>query len=748
MFVIDQPYTIVLMASVIISISMAVSALMLGRNSGVYAFSVLKAAIGLWALFSLFEICSKHLETKIFAYSFKYVFIVLVPVVWYIFGAHYPNRLRKLSASQITMLMIVPVTTILLVVTNHFHQFMFTSLDVVQTDTYLYVVRDFGIWFWIHTAYSYTLLLMGFVPMVKHLIDSPAHHPWQVATLLAGGFSPWAANMMFTFKLLPDTYPDPTPFAFTISGVAVMVGTLRFKLFDLAPMARDVVVQNIEDGIIVVDRESRIRNLNPAAKHLAGAPESQLIGAKAQETFPWWNQLNIANPENRETISDIELFIGNKRRLLRPRTLPLFSHKRKIGQLITLHNVTEERELQYQLFQSQKMQAIGTLAGGITHDFNNLLMGMQANLSLMHLKARSDPELRDKIHRIEDQIKSGANLAKQLLGYARKGEYLLTTVDLNRLIEETLTVIQRTNKSITIQRRFREEPILIKADRNQIEMVLLNLFVNAKDAMPQGGRLTVSTRTVNQSDVFTGNGCQTQYCELVVADTGVGMDPAHQKRIFEPFFTTKEIGQGTGLGLTSVYGVVQHHGGTISVDSVLKEGTTFTLYLPMAEGQEDVAARSAAAQPCPVGPRGMDAGILLVEDEPLIRKFTFEMLRSLRFNARQAQNGREAIDIYNRSHDEIDLVILDMIMPGMDGLKVYQSMIQTDPNLKVIVTSGYISDKRIDEILQDSCCHIFLEKPYTRDELAQNIKRVLWDPPSKKAPHHYMDAASSSVALY
>ena len=730
MFVIDQPYTIVLITSVIISISMAVTALMLKRNLGVYAFSMLKAAIGLWALASLFEICSKHLETKIFAYSLKYAFIVLVPVAWYTFGAYYSNRLSKLPCRQIALLTIVPAITLVIVATNRYHQLMFSSLEVLQTDTYLYIVRNFGIWFWVHATYSYALLLMGFLYMAKHLIDSPSQYRWQVATLLVGGFTPWAANIMFTFKLMPYPYLDLTPFAFTISGLAFMIGILRFQLLDVVPIAQEVVVENIEDGIIVVDGQNRILNLNPTAKELANFPEPQLIGAKAEEAFSWWANLDNGNHSAHPGQPVIELFIDNKRRLMRPKQLPLCSHEREIGHLVTLQDVTEEHELQYQLFQSQKMQAIGTLAGGIAHDFNNLLMGMQANLSLMHLNARSNPELRDKIHRIETQIQSGANLTRQLLGYARKGKYVVTTVNLNRLIEETLTVVQRANKSITIQRLLSDEPILIKADRSQIEMVLLNLFVNANDAMPRGGRLTVSTRRVDEIDLPVESDPKAQYCELVVADTGVGMDAAHQKRIFEPFFTTKEVGHGTGLGLASVYGVVKNHGGYIDVDSAVEEGATFTLYLPTTRAKEEVKPRPDPHQ-YPLSAMTTDAGILLVEDEPLIRKYSFEMLRSLNFNAHAAENGPEAIDIYEKYHDKIDVVILDMIMPGMDGLKVYKALNQTDPNLRVIVTSGYDTDKRIDEILQDGS-HILLKKPYTREELAQNIQTILKSPPNNE----------------
>lgn len=847
MFAIDQPYTVALIASVIISLSMAVAVLLLKRNLGVHAFALLKAAIGLWALASLFEVCSLHIQTKVCAYSLKYLFIVMVPIAWFIFGLYYSNRLRELKRTQIVLLAIIPAITVFMVITNRHHHWMFTSLEVVETNTYLFVVRQFGPWFWIHAGYSYVLLFLGFFFMAKHLIDSPSHYRWQVATLLVGGLTPWVANMVFTFKLMPYPYLDLTPFAFTISGLAFMIGMLRFQLLDVVPIAQDVVIENIDDSIIVLDNKYRILNLNPGAKRLADTHQLKIIGTRAEKVFSWWAKLGLDNDKIAGTeLPILDIYIDNRQRLLRPKKLPLYCHNRIAGLLVTLHDVTdtllakealctsearfrslsenapviifalepsgaisylnpafekilgyqrqkilgrlftdlvsntnrkaclqtfdqlvrtentvaelnitfhhkagtkrifntsvaanfdargnftgiigmakditEEHELQHRLFQSQKMEAIGTLAGGIAHDFNNLLMGMQANLSLMHLDKNITPALNDKLTRVEDQIKSGANLTRQLLGYARKGKYVVTTVRLNRLIEETLTVVQRTNKAIRIQNLLCDDPVLIKADKGQIELVLLNLFVNAVDAMPHGGRLTVSTRHVTKDDIRINGNRKIRFCELMVADTGIGMDSATRKRIFEPFFTTKDVGRGTGLGLASVYGVVQNHGGQIHVESTEGEGTMFTVYLPTTQEQIEKKA--------PFHDWTLPAGnhkILLVEDEPLIRKYSLEMIQSLDLSALSAQNGREAIDIYHEHHDQIDLVILDMIMPGMDGLSVYKALHQIDPNVRIIITSGYATDKRFDEILSQGGNEC-LKKPYTRKELADKIAIVL-----------------------
>jgi two-component system, cell cycle sensor histidine kinase and response regulator CckA len=849
MFAIDQPYTLALIASVIISISMAVAVLMHKHTLGVHAFATLNGAIGLWAFASLFEVCSLDLQSKIFFYGLKYLFIVIVPPAWFVFGLYYSNRLRKLRFSRLIMLSIVPAVTLALVATNRYHNLMFTSLQFIKTTAYVFLYRNFGTWFWIHATYCYILLSLGFLFMAKQFIDSPSPYRWQVATLIIGGLVPCAANIAFTYKLTPFYYLDLTPFAFTISGIAFMWGIMRFQLLDVAPIAHEVVIQHIEDAILVLDGEQRILNLNPAAKALIDLSPINPIGARADKVISWWSKINTCILES--GIGEppvIDLSDSGRRRLLRMKTVPFFCNQRKMGQLITLTDVTdaflakealrnserrfrslsenapviifaldtdgavtylnpawekilghkrndligqpfvdqvtdknewiradaiaqliaghktvvdlniaiqdkignprlfntsvaantdtegrvtgiiglakditEERKLQRQLFQSQKMEAIGTLAGGVAHDFNNLLMGMQANLSLMRLDQDPAKPSDDKIQRIENQIQSGAALTRQLLGYARKGQYVVAAVNIDRLIEETLSVVQRTNKNITVQSLLGNEPSFVKADRGQIEMVLLNLFLNAVDAMPNGGRLTAACRPVAGCDKTADAESEPSsrgFVEIVVSDTGMGMDPATQERIFEPFFTTKEVGRGSGLGLASVYGVVHNHGGHIHVNSAPGRGATFTLYLPASD--ETPPETPLAAPPKLVG----DANILLVEDEDLIRKYTEEMMRSLNFRVMAAANGDEAIQIYRNHCAATDLVLLDMIMPGMDGYGVFKILEEINPQVKVIITSGYTVDQRIDQILS-SGPHGYLKKPYTLDELAEEISKTL-----------------------
>jgi CheY-like chemotaxis protein len=312
-------------------------------------------------------------------------------------------------------------------------------------------------------------------------------------------------------------------------------------------------------------------------------------------------------------------------------------------------------------------------------------------------------------------------LTRQLLGYARKGKRLVDSFDLNELINETLHVVQRTNKKILVGCELTNKSSCIRADKGQIELVLLNLFINAVDAMPSGGRLSVNSRLVHSSDPESHWTLTTQgfYIELSINDTGIGMDEATKDRIFEPFFTTKEVGQGTGLGLASVYGILENHGGQIQVESQPGLGATFKILLPTAE--KKVVAISPRR---PAIEKTGGGKILLVDDEALILKYCHEMVQSLGYDVVSTTKPKEAVSIYHAQQQEFDLVILDMVMPEMDGAEVFDKLASINPDVKVIITSGYADDGRIEPILA-SGRHDRLRKPFTSYELSQSIARVL-----------------------
>jgi signal transduction histidine kinase len=410
---------------------------------------------------------------------------------------------------------------------------------------------------------------------------------------------------------------------------------------------------------------------------------------------------------------------------------PIYADKGRVIQLaIFIKDVTEEKKseeerkkLTAQLQQAQKMEAIGTLAGGIAHDFNNLLMAIQGNVSLILFDMdASHPHYR-VLANIEKLIRSGSDLTSKLLGYARKGKYEAKLVGLNELIRETSETFGRMRKDITIYRDLAENLKSIVADKGQIEQVLLNLFVNAADAMPNGGKIILKTRNVTHQDIrFKGYAIKPgNYVELTVTDTGVGMEPEILGRIFDPFFTTKKIGRGTGLGLASVYGIVKSHNGFIDVESEKGKGSIFYIYLPSSE-QRLAAAFDRGGKP--------EAGvgtILLVDDEETVLEVTAQMIERLGYTVIMARSGREAIRRFEENPQAVSLVILDMIMPEMSGGEVFDQLKRIDPQVKVLLASGFSMQGQAREIMNRGCVG-FIQKPFTLEDLSLRLRSILSPP--------------------
>ncbi|MBA4418257.1 MAG: hypothetical protein C0392_10165 [Syntrophus sp. (in: bacteria)] len=393
----------------------------------------------------------------------------------------------------------------------------------------------------------------------------------------------------------------------------------------------------------------------------------------------------------------------------------------KPASLVFIRDITEQKKLESQLFQAQKMEAIGTLAGGIAHDFNNLLMGIQGNASLLLYNLDPAHPHYEKLKQIQEHVMSGADLTKQLLGFARGGRYEAKPSDLNDIIKKSSTMFGRTKKEIAIHRKLRKDLWIAEIDPGQIEQVLLNLYVNAWQAMPLGGSLYIETNNIildrhftQQFDLKEGN-----YVKIVVTDTGVGMDEKTKERIFEPFFTTKEMGRGTGLGLASAYGIVKGHKGIINVYSAQDHGTTFSIYLPASEkeAQKNIFSSEEIIK------KGTET-ILLVDDEEQILKVSSEILLALGYKILTARNGREAVDLYSIHNENIDLVVLDMIMPDMGGGETFAFLKMINPLVKAILSSGYSLNEQAKDIVEQGCKG-FIQKPFTIQALSQKIREVL-----------------------
>jgi two-component system, cell cycle sensor histidine kinase and response regulator CckA len=395
---------------------------------------------------------------------------------------------------------------------------------------------------------------------------------------------------------------------------------------------------------------------------------------------------------------------------------------RGIGRDVTarLQAEMERRRLAEHLQQTQRLEALGKLAGGIAHDFNNLLMGIQGNASLMLIALEVTHPFYENIRSIERCVQSGANLTRQLLGYARGGKYMVKPTCPNEIVQKTTDLFERTKKEIRIVQDYQEGVWIVSVDRNQIEQVLVNLYLNAWQAMKPGGTLYLKTENVNLDQEFNRpfNLKPGRYVKIVVRDTGCGMTPEVQERVFEPFFTTKPMGGGTGLGLASAFGIVKNHAGIIDFTSQPGKGTTFFIYLPATNQTVDSGTEALE------GLQKGDETILVVDDEEYILKACRAMLTDLGYAVLTAGSGEEATAILRELGDQIDLVILDMIMPEMDGRETFRRLKQLKPAIKILISSGYgleeIADDKLDAAFDD-----FIQKPYDMYQASKMIRKVL-----------------------
>ncbi len=396
-----------------------------------------------------------------------------------------------------------------------------------------------------------------------------------------------------------------------------------------------------------------------------------------------------------------------------------------------MRDITKQKRTETRLLQAQKMESIGTLAGGIAHDFNNLLMGIQGHASLALLKLDKSAPHYEHIKTIETLVMSGANLTRQLLGFARGGKYEVKRVDLNALIEKTSETIGRTKKEIRIHRYFKDKLWPTDVDQGQIEQVLLNLFVNAWQAMPGGGDLYIETTNValDENHFAQHNGKTGRYVKISVTDTGVGMDEKTRERIFEPFFTTKAMGRGTGLGLASVYGIIKNHSGFINVYSEKGQGSTFNIYLPVSDKKIEKENYPESENIVYMSPS--TETILLVDDEATILDVAGDMLKSLGYTVITAQDGPSAVDLYREQQKEIDLVILDMVMPDMSGGEIFDEIKKINPQAKVLLSSGYSLNGKASKIIARGCDG-FIQKPFTIGDISKQLRMILGQQPRQQ----------------
>jgi PAS domain S-box-containing protein len=493
------------------------------------------------------------------------------------------------------------------------------------------------------------------------------------------------------------------------------------------------VLEANPDPMAVSDINGRVSFFNPAFTKIFGWELEEFVGKEMSNLFPGQNTSEAKLKIRRMLAGKGGVGVETRFTLKDGNIIPVSVSGavyndvdgNPMGSILTIRDISDKKKMVAQLLNLHKMESLGTLAGGIAHDFNNLLMSIQGNLSLVLYELEEDHPHYKLLESIEKNVESGSRLTAQLLGFARKGTYAFKPLDLNTLLQNVVETFGRTRKEISITLDVAEDLAAIEADEGQIEQVLLNLLVNAGHAMPDGGEIRLITRNITYDDIVS-NLYQPKpghYVMLSVTDTGTGIDKEVLPHIFEPFFTTKEAGQGTGLGLASVYGIVKGHNGYIDVDSEKGRGTTFFIYLP--------ASDQTLQQNTDIDEKKVVAGkgtILFVDDEDMVLDVAAKMLEVAGYNVLTANNGKTAIEIYKANQARIDLVILDVIMPVMNGGQIFDRIKEINPDVKVLLSSGYNTDGNIREIIQRGCSG-FIQKPFNVKTISSKIREIL-EPPS------------------
>jgi PAS domain S-box-containing protein len=493
----------------------------------------------------------------------------------------------------------------------------------------------------------------------------------------------------------------------------------------------NAVVEGTSDAIYVKDIQGRYLMINSAGARLLSTTVEKVIGKDDRELFTpdtaraiMQHDRQVLALEEPQTFEETAMVAGERRMYLTTKGVYRDRRGQVIGLIGMARDITELKRLEEQFRQAQKMEAVGRLAGGIAHDFNNLLTVINGNSELVFDSLCANDSNRELLAEIVNSGERAANLTRQLLAFSRKQMLQPEVVNLNDMLGQVLKLLQRLiGEDIELALLPSDALGLTKIDQGQFEQAIINLAVNARDAMPEGGRLTIETSNVDLDEHYAEQHPEVRpgrYVSVAVSDTGQGMDEATRARIFEPFFTTKELGKGTGLGLAMVYGFIKQSGGHIEAYSEISHGTSLKLYLPRADEGMPVATAIPKQLTIPVGTET----VLVVEDEAAVRNLLRRVLQSRGYTILEARDGQEAIEVAQQHLGRIDLLITDLVMPRMSGRELIERLVQVRPEIRILLMSGYSDKMAVDQgMLQASLT--FVQKPFGPIDLVRKVREVL-----------------------
>jgi PAS domain S-box-containing protein len=603
-------YILPLLIAGAVSAAVALFAWRRRPTPGAAASALLMLAAAEWSLGYALELASADLPSKVFWGKVACLGVVIIPVASLAFVLQYTSREKWLTRRNVILLAIEPLVTLLLVWTNETHLLYYSGIRLDTSGPFSVLDLTYGVWFWVDIAYSYLLILFGTLLLLQAFIHSPPLYRRQVGALLLGAFIPWVAEVLLILDLSPFAPLDLTPFAFILTGLVFAWGLFRLRLLDIVPVARDAVIEGMSDGVIVLDTQNRIVDLNPAAGRIIGHPASEAIGqlisiADSSASLTTGSGLHIANLEVENFHSQIH--IPQSAMTFDLRISPLHDRRERLtGRLVVLRDITERkraeealkgyserleerveqrtnelqkaysdlRDSQAKLIQLEKLAATGRLAASVAHEINNPLQGISNYLAVISEQVPEDHPLHDDLEMVKLGFERISEIVRRLRAFYRPAEKEMEPTDINGVVTRVLALLghQLSLGKVEVKTKLAEEELPVLGSAGQLEQVLVNLVVNAQEAMPQGGVLTVRTALCDDM------------AQLQVSDTGRGMGKEQMSRLFKPFYSGKEA-QGLGLGLWISHNIIEGHGGQIEVESQVGQGTTFTISLPAYQGE-------------------------------------------------------------------------------------------------------------------------------------------------------------------
>jgi len=579
MSVIVTHYFVPMIAAIVVCLLVLVYAIRHRETTGSSAFIVLMGSVTLWQIAYMMWLLSPNPSVKVLFDKISYIGIVLVAPGWLWFSFQYSGEKKWMSPIRIAIVLIIPLIILLLAWTNEYHWLIWRDYDFYPAGAILLQNVHYGPGFWILVCYTYFLLLIGSFIIINTVLHAPSFYRRQASFLLAGVLFPWLGNAVYVFQIVNIPGLDFTPFLLGLSGILVGAGLYFFRLLSIVPIARKVLIEGIEEGLLILDGSNRIVDLNPACRMIMNIQTENVIGELI--TNAW-----SGNPTLLERYIDVmnlhtEIQIENSGNTLfyNLQIQPLYKDNSVfLGRLITLRDITELRKIQIEKNRTQKLETIELMAGGIAHDFNNHLTIIDGNLKLIEMAFANGKDISKYISKIQGASQKAEAMTKQLLTFTKGFEPNKKIIEIPEFLNELADLLLSTsNVQYTID--VPENLWTINADRDLLGQVFSNLIINADQAMPGGGVIELQCGNIESNkglpDVLNP---EHRYIRIRIKDQGVGIHWEQMTKIFDPYFTTKL--KGSGLGLAISFAIIQKHDGHILVESTIGLGTVFTVYLP------------------------------------------------------------------------------------------------------------------------------------------------------------------------